>query len=96
MPKIKWENHFATLNEKDRKDPFRVIGFVCEDSTLFSVRSKLFELFIAAMSSNDLSGDAPTEKENWLWLFRGTINLYESAYLIDELRKEDRLIYTIH
>lgn len=96
MLKHEWKNHFATLDKRDRKDPFRVLEFFTEQDHLFGIRAKYYEVFTAAMNSEDFSNDTPRDKANLMWLLRVTIQLAEAAFLIEEMIETEQLTYSIN
>ena len=93
--KNEWEEHLATLDAEDRKDPFRVIKMFCLLDFPFRMRWKYQDLFIGAMYSDHNENEEPNEKGDRMWLMYMTIHLAEAAYLINKLIEEKELTYSI-
>ncbi|HEY4062019.1 MAG TPA: hypothetical protein VGM30_08970 [Puia sp.] len=89
-----WEEHFATLDEQDRKDPIQTIFRYCT-GTPFKMRSDYFEIFAAAMYSPYIAYNDPTEYGDMMSLLKSTLKLVEAACLINKLIEEERLTYSI-
>jgi hypothetical protein len=95
-PRAQWENHFATLDADQRNDPLSVIELFCDNDTPFETRRRFFDLFAAAMGNCDLhESDDPFATANWMWFFRISLQLMEAAFVIDNMRSEGRLTYSI-
>ena len=93
--KNEWEQHLATLSEKDRQDPFRVLKMYCQNYSPFQIRWKYQDLFTAAMYSDHNDDEEPRVKGDRMWLMHITIQLAEAAYLINKLIEEKKLTYSI-
>ena len=94
--KNEWEQHLATLDEKDRQDPFRVLKMYCSNDSPFQMRWEYNDLFTAAMYSTHNELEEPGRKGDRMWLMHATIQLAEAAYLINKLIEEKKLVYTIN
>jgi hypothetical protein len=92
-----WKNHFATLDENQRKNPFMVIEVFCDMDNLFGIRETFRDLFLAGMTKIDEYNrkDDPYGASNWISFYINTLQLMEGAFMIEKMREEGRLIYSI-
>lgn len=90
-----WQNHIATLKEEWRKNPVDAIEEYCQLDSVFGVRERLFDMFSAAMGSQDWKDHRPIDKANWLYFFKRLLQLIEATYLIDSMIEDHQFTYKI-
>jgi hypothetical protein len=92
IPFDNWQQQTATLNEDERDDPFSVLQFRFSHSSLFEERKEVWEVFNAAMGSQDREDDSPLEKSNLMYDCLKMIKLLEASFLIHKLIEQKKLI----